>query len=194
MKYEEIMPYGELLSDAFFLMIAVPVLYVFYFSTGIAYRFFVDRYWVCIKNARVKVFDLEYRAGRLYKLYNRMLKSAGELVLIVFSIILALALSWRLAIVLVLILWVSFYIFYYKAVLRDDHARLTIFRVSPKQFVEYSSSLSFILYFFVIVYDVWFFDLGIFSAIFLVLLSRVTFQSLNRLLGESIVLVRLFTA
>jgi hypothetical protein len=80
-------------------------------------------------------------------------------------------------------------IFVLKVFYKSDHDRIGLFQLHRRQYIEYTSSVNFIFIFIALALQVKYFDIGVFEALFVLLLSRMMFQAVQRFSFENLYIV-----
>lgn len=169
----------------------VPVIYGLYVMLGICYRWLMDHHLMRMNNSELVISGTKITAAKLKRLHNHGSKAFSEIGLILVSVTASLWLDVMIAIVWMVLLYLNLWLFHRKAFHAEDHHRLTFLKLHRRQFIDYISSANFLAVFAVLALELVFFDMGVYSAIFLLLVSRMVFQALNRFSVESLYILKL---
>lgn len=191
-SYFNIFPQSLEYADIILLLCTlVPLVYAAYITLGIAYRWLVDLHMHRVEKAEVLFGDKKIAGNSLKKIHNHTAKAFSEVGLITVSLIFALILDPVVAGFWLLLLYANLWLFYRCAFYAEEHDRLTFLKLHRRQFIDYISSANFLFVFAALAIELVYFDMGVYTAIFLLLVSRMVFQALNRLSVESLYLIKL---
>jgi hypothetical protein len=171
-------------------MLMVPATYGGYIIAGILQRFFLDK-----DIARWKAGDFTPKfidaksKEKIIRLHAHVAKALSEVVLVVLSLVLICYMDFPMFIFIVLMIVANLHIFVLKAFYKSDHDRIGFFRLHRRQYIEYISSINSVFIFMVLALQVKYFDIGVFEALFVMLLSRMMFQAVQRFSIENIYIV-----
>lgn len=168
----------------------VPVVYALFIVLGIIYRWLIDLHLKRFGKTQLQVGGKITPEGKMKRLHNHVSKAFSEVGLIVVSTLVALVMDAAIAVAWTCLLYANLWLFHRLAFQVEDHHRLTFLRLHRRQFIEYISSANFLVVFAVLAIQLVFFDLGMYSAIFLLLVSRMVFQALNRFSVESLYILK----
>lgn len=172
------------------LMLLVPASYAGYIVAGILHRFFLDKdldRWTS-GNFKPKHID-EKAKNKMIKLHAHVAKVLSEMILVTMSLVLIFFIDIAMVVIVFLMVVMNLNLFVIKAFYKADHERIGFFRLHRRQFIEYVSSLNFVFIFAVLAVQVKYFDLGVFEALFVFLLSRMMFQAMQRFSVENLYVV-----
>lgn len=165
---------------------AVPVTYLLYIGLGVLHRWLIDRHHKVFVGRSMVLDGKEVPARNISKLHAHTAKALSESLFFLMSLVLALALSPVIAVTIVVLVYANLMLFYHNALRVKESERLTFLGLHRRQFVEYVSSSNYLLVFVVLVIEAVVGGPHIYATIFLLLLSRMVFQALNRFSVESI--------
>ena len=169
----------------------VPLIYGSFIALGISYRWLIDQHLHKFGNTELIIDGVKIAAAKSKRLHNHIAKAFSEVGLIVVSVAVALSFDVMITVAWVVLLYLNLWLFHRKALSAEDHHRLTFLKLHRRQFIDYISSANFMVVFAVLALELVFFDMGVYTAIFLLLVSRMVFQALNRFAVESLYIVKL---
>lgn len=191
-SYFDIFPPSLDYTDTILLLCAlVPLVYAAYISLGIAYRWLVDLHMQRLDKVELMIGGTKKTGNHLRKVHNHTAKAFSEVGLMAVSVVLAAILDPAVAIFWLILLYGNLWLFYRCAFYAEDHDRLTFLKLHRRQFIDYISSANFLFVFAALAVELVYFNMGVYTAIFLLLVSRMVFQALNRLSVESLYLIKL---
>lgn len=176
----------------YILTVFVPLAYLAYMILGLLSRWAGDAHIRIKTLAELAWVKKNFSHNKFMNLHSRLIRSFSDLYLILISLAIIGYFHLPAFFVCILLLISNFLIFYKYAIPAKETERLTIFKIHRKQFIEYISSANFILIFFVISFQFYSKGGDVYSAIFVLLVSRLIFQGLSRFSIESIHIYRLF--
>jgi hypothetical protein len=168
-------------------MLLVPATYGGYIIAGILHRFFLDK-----DLARWKTGDITPKfiatksKDKIIKLHAHVAKAFSEVLLVGLSLALICYIDFPMFIFILLLILANLNIFVFKVFYKSDHDRIGVFQLHRRQYIEYTSSVNFIFIFIVLALQVKYFDIGVFEALFVLLLSRMIFQAVQRFSVENL--------
>jgi len=172
------------------LSLLVPVFYFACIAFGVLYRRLIDSHLSLVEAAGKEMDGVGFAKKNLRKVHNHVAKAYSDFALVFVALVFSLAISFDVALMLLFLLYVNAWLFSKNAFSAKELDRLTILKLHRRQYIEYISSSNFLIVFCVLAYELSFEGLGIYSAIFLVLLARMVFQALNRFSIEGIYVTR----
>jgi len=185
--FPEIMGYREVLL---LLSVMVPVAYFLFVVLGIVYRWMIDLHLKCFDTNVLLVMGKEISDKKVSRLHNHVSKAFSDAGLVIVSIVVVMFLDVYLAVTLFALIYGNLWLFNNKAFGAEDRDRLTFLNLHRRQFIEYFSSTNFLLVFAILAVELAYFEMGVYTAIFLLLLSRMVFQALNRFSVESLYILK----
>jgi hypothetical protein len=189
--YFDVFPEFMQFSDVIvFLSVMVPVAYLVFIVLGIVYRRLIDLHLKHFTSSALLIMGKEVKEKNKERLHNHVSKAFSEVGVIIISLVVATLLDYVLGLIWVSLLYFNLWLFHSKAFGAKDNDRLTFLKLHRRQFIEYISSANFMLVFAALAIELAYFDLSIYSAIFLLLLSRIVFQALNRFSVESLYILK----
>lgn len=186
--FPESMSFPEIITV---LSVLVPLVYGLFIVLGICYRWLIDQHLHKFGNTELIISGVKTPTAKTKRLHNHGTKAFSEVGLILVSIAVALCLDVTIAVAWVVLLYLNLWLFYRKAFHAEDHHRLTKLKLHRRQFIDYISSANFLVVFVILAAQLVYFDMGVYTAIFLLLVSRMVFQALNRFSVESLYLLKL---
>lgn len=186
--FPESMEYDDIIIS---LSVLVPVIYFLFITMGIVSRWLLDVHLKRFDGQTLTIGSETARWKKVKKLHGRMAKVLSDMGLIVASVVFVSVLDPMVGAVLVVLLYFNLLLFNAKAFSSKDKDRLTFLKLHRRQFIEYISSANFLIIFAVLAVQLIFFDMTIYSAIFMLLVSRMVFQALSRFSMESLYLIKL---
>jgi hypothetical protein len=167
------------------LITLVPIAYLLYIAFGVAHRWVLDADMRQQKRYADDCATYPLKPATLAALHKRLAKAYADLILIV-GLLLVMAIEHPLlALSLMMLVILNLMLFNrYTFDIKDDK-RLTPFKIHRRQFVEYVASSNFLVVFFILALSVRTQNMGIFSAVLFLLLTRMLFQAVQRLAIES---------
>lgn len=172
------------------LSVLVPVVYVLFIALGIVYRWLIDLHLKRFGSNILVISGKETPDNKMKRLHNHVSKAFSEAGLMVVSIAVAIVLDIGIAITWFVLIYANLWLFQKKAFGAADHDRLTFLNLHRRQFIEYISSANFLVVFAILAAELIYFGMGIYTAIFLLLISRMVFQALNRFSVESLYILK----
>src|SRR5690554_819157 len=172
------------------LSVLVPLTYALFITLGIVYRWLVDLHLARFGSTKLVIGGKETPDNKMKRLHNHVSKAFSEAGLIGVSIAAALFLDVGVAVAWFVLLYMNLWLFNKKAFEAEDHHRLTFLKLHRRQFIEYISSANFLVVFAILAVELVYFDMGVYTAIFLLLVSRMVFQALNRFSVESLYILK----
>lgn len=190
-EYFDFFPDGMGFREAIVLLSSmVPIIYALFILFGIVYRWLVDLHLRRFGKAELVIGGSVTPEKKMKKLHNHLSKAFSEAGLAATSILFAAVLSPQVALVWFVLIYTNLWLFHAKAFKAEDHDRLTFLKLHRRQFIEYISSANFLVVFAVLALELVYFDMGVYTAIFLLLVSRMVFQALNRFSVESLYILK----
>lgn len=169
------------------LMLMVPTTYGGYIVAGILHRFFLDKDLARWKAGDFTPKFIEAKAkNKILKLHAHVAKALSEVILVTLAVSLIGYIDLPMLFFILLLVIANLNIFVLKVFYKNDHDRIGIFRLHRRQYIEYTSSVNFIFIFIVLAIQAKYFDIGVFEALFVLLLSRMMFQAVQRFSFENI--------
>ncbi|MBZ0333218.1 hypothetical protein [Marinobacter sp. AL4B] len=170
----------------------VPVVYGLFIVLGILHRWLIDRHLTRFGSRELNIEGTKIPEKKMKRIHNHVSKAFSEVGLVVVSVLFGFILDPMVAVAWIVILYVNLWIFYSKVFHVEDHHRVTFLKLHRRQFIEYISSSNFLIVFAVLTIEMAYFDMGVYTGIFLLLVSRMVFQALNRFSVESLYILKLF--
>jgi len=124
------------------------------------------------------------------KLHKHSVKAFSDLGLIGVSLVLLAIVDYPISVISVAVLIFTFVFFHRLGIFSEGEKRVTFAKIPAKQFTELVTSVSFLFLFVVIVFRLLFFDVGIYSSIFVLLVGRLACQALHRFAIECIYITK----
>lgn len=171
-------------------MLMVPATYGGYIITGILHRFLLDKdlaKWEA-EDFIPKFVDIKSK-NKIIKLHAHVAKALSEVILVMLSLILICYIDFPMFTFLIFLIAINLNIFVLKVFYKSDHDRIGAFKLHRRQYIEYISSINFIFIFIVLALQVKYFDIGVFESLFVLLLSRMMFQAMQRFSFENLHIV-----
>ncbi|MCO5784791.1 hypothetical protein DHB74_00300 [Pseudomonas sp. G11-1] len=191
-SYFDIFPQSMEQNDILLLLcVLVPVIYGAFIGLGIVYRWLIDFHIMRFGKNELLISGKKIPNNHVKKAHNHVSKAFSEAGLIGVSVAFALVLDPMVAVSWLLLLYLNLWLFHAYAFDAADHDRLTFLKLHRRQFIDYVSSANFLLVFAVLAIELIYFDMGVYAAIFLLLVSRMVFQALNRFSVESLYIIKL---
>lgn len=187
-SYLEYLPFTLSYDTALILLITmVPATYGGYIIAGILHRYFLDKDLARWKAGDFTPTFIDAKAkNKIIKLHAHVAKALSEVILVALSLVLVGIMDFPMLVIIVFMVVMNLNVFVLKAFYRTDHERIGIFHLHRRQYIEYTSSVNFVLIFIVLAIQVKIFDIGVFGALFVLLLSRMMFQAVQRFSFENI--------
>lgn len=159
----------------------VPIAYGGYIIAGILHRFLLDKDLEKWKkeNFTTKLIKSNSK-NKVIKLHNHVAKALSEVILVTISLALICFVDFPMAIFALLLTLANLSLFVKKVFYKSEHDRIGLFQLHRRQYIEYISSANFVLVFIVLALQIKHFDIGVFEALFVLLLSRMIFQAVQR--------------
>ena len=182
--FDYLSQYIEIETILLSLVMSVPVVYFFSIVLGVTQRRLLDADLQELRNSLVSSYP-QIKKSNIGITHNKLAIAFSEILLVIISLLLVLLISVYLFLVLfvsVLAVLILMNTYFYDS---DASDRFTWFSLHRDQLVEYVSSCSFLMMFFLLVAGVHYFSLSIFSAVLSLLLSRMAFQSVGRFSRQS---------
>ncbi|MCK2183034.1 hypothetical protein [Halomonas getboli] len=165
----------------------VPCTYVGYILAGVLHRLFLDRDLKRWRSGDLSPRYIKVKSkDKLVKLHGHVAKVLSEIILIAFSLILVLVMDPLMCLFLFLLMMINIRAFVERAFYKGEHDRIGFFKLHRRQYIEYFSSVNFIFVFVVLVGQIKLMDIGVFEALFVLLMSRMLFQAVQRFSFENI--------
>ncbi len=171
--------------------ILVPFFYLLFIALGIAHRWLTDKHLDAMSDRLIEFSGVTIKGKKYINLHGRFSKIFSEISLIFVSTVFALALDYLVVIIWFFLIYINLFVFYHKVFFIKEEDRVTFLKLHRRQFVEYITSANFLLIFGCLVLQFMYSDIDIYVGIFLLLMSRMVFQSLNRFSLESIQLTNI---
>lgn len=168
----------------------VPVFYGLFIALGIVYRWLVDLHLNRFTATVLVIDGVKTPENKMKRLHNHVSKAFSEAGLMAASVMFALMLDPIVAVAWVILLYLNLWLFHRKVFHAEDHHRLTFLKLHRRQFIEYISSANFLVVFAVLTLQLVYFGMGVYTAIFLLLVSRMVFQALHRFSVESLYILK----
>lgn len=176
-----------LTDDQFLALIIamVPISYGLYITFGIAHRRYFDRdLTLQIKKATAEGYDKKQLAS-LKKIHPRLTRMWADSCVITLITLAVLVIQPFFAFFLLALISGNLVFFNALVFDRSDTVRLTPLRLHPVQFVEYATSINYLLVFGALALAVYHNQIGIVTALLALLLSRLCLQAVQRVSLES---------
>jgi hypothetical protein len=168
-------------------MLMVPTTYGGYIIAGILHRFFLDK---DLAKWKAEHFTPKFIAtkskDKVIKLHGHVAKALSEVILVVLSLALICYIDLPMLIFVLLLIVANLNIFVLKVFYKSDNDRIGLFQLHRRQYIEYMSSLNFVFIFMILALQVKHFDIGVFEALFVLLLSKMMFQAIQRFSVENL--------
>lgn len=182
------MPFSELIL---IMSSLVPVFYVIFIGLGVTYRRLSDTHLECLRGHDIELNDRTLGRKKKFRIQIRACRAFSDLGLLALSVLIALVLQPIVALTLFLLFYLNLLLFFHTALKSRQGDRLTFLKLHRRQFVDYVSSTNFLLVFALIAGLLIMDHIGVYSAVFLLLISRLVFQALNRFTNESLFILKL---
>ncbi|QFT85204.1 hypothetical protein FIU88_09470 [Halomonas sp. THAF12] len=173
----------------FVFMSLVPLLYVAYIASGVLGRRLMDSSLSnSVKNILEGEVGNEKKIGndKFKGLYESSCKVLSDILLILSSSILLACVNFLVSSLFLFVVSLALRFFAKTTYTVTSDRRLTFLNLHRRQCVEYICSVCFLLLFFFLVVGVYFLGMGVYEALFCLLISRQAFQALQRFSYESI--------
>lgn len=170
--------------------VLVPVNFGLYIGLGVVYRWLIDRHLEQFASTALLVDGKTAPEKKIKPLHNHVSKAFSDTGLVGVSMCVALFLDIGIVVTWVILLYMNLWLFHTKAFPAADHHRLTFLKLHPRQYIEFISSANFLVVFVVLAVELFYFDMDVYTAIFLLLVSRMVFQALSRFSIESLYIVK----
>ncbi|GED41746.1 hypothetical protein [Cobetia marina] len=143
--------------------------------------------WVNNNNT-VEAFKVKSKSS-FEKLHGHIAKLMSEIYLLIISMLLTIIVDPYTFLFVVFLVAGNYLVFVKKVFYVKEHDRIGILRLHRKQYIEYLSSVSFIAIFAMLALQVEINNIGVFNALFLLLIGRMIFQSVQRFSMENIYII-----
>ena len=190
-SYLEYLPFTisyDTLLIGFILM--VPATYGGYIIAGILHRFLLDK---DLAKWEAEDFIPKFVAikskNKIIKLHAHVAKALSEIILVAISLVLICYIDLPMFTFILLLIATNLNIFVLKVFYKSDQDRVGLFQLHRRQYIEYTSSVNFVFIFIVLALQAKYFDIGVFEALFVLLLSRMIFQAMQRFSVENLFIV-----
>lgn len=169
------------------LILMVPAAYCGYITTGILHRYLLDKDLTRWKkeNLTPRLIDTQSK-NKIFKLHGHVAKTLSEIILIILSLVLTLYIDPPMFVFVLFLILLNLNIFVLRVFYKNDDDRIGLFRLHRRQYIEYASSVNFIFVFITLALQARYFEIGVFEALFIILLSRMMFQAIQRFSFENI--------
>lgn len=172
------------------LIIMVPVTYCSYILAGILHRFYLDKDLEVWKQGSGRTEYIQVKSNdKLIKLHAHVAKAFSEVFLVSLALVLIVFIDFPVFFVIFFMVVANLNVFVMKAFYKNDQDRVGVFRLHRRQYIEYMSSVNFVLVFIVLAIQVKFFEIDVFKSLFVLLLSRLMFQAVQRFSIENLFIV-----
>lgn len=191
-EYFNVFPEGMTYEEHIILLsLLVPVIYILFISLGIIYRWLLDLHLRRFGKNQLVVQGKLVQEKRIRGLHNHLAKAFSDMGLMIVTIFFAVLLDPVIAFLGAILVYGNFWLFNKIAFRAEDHQRITFLRLHRRQFIEYVSSANFLIIFGVLAIELVYYGMGVYTAIFLLLLCRMLFQAMQRFAVESVYLLKL---
>lgn len=185
--------YSSLLTDYFSLeqyillfSFMVPCSYVIYLVFGVMHRRCLDSSAETIlKNKHTNTL-FKSKGASVVKLHSHIAKALSEVILVVITTLTILVFDPLTMLLIFSIFVLLLNIIIKKTVNLKDEDRIGVLKLHRRQYIEYFSSIGFIAIFALLVLQIMYLDQGILTAVFILLVSRMLFQAMQRYSVEAI--------
>jgi len=184
--YHYLKPYLTLNQLMLGMLLLVPVFYFSYIILGVMHRRVLDADLNRQKSAAFECGALKLKPAQMVSLHRRLAKAYADMWLMLGTLLVITLIQPLLGAAVAALVLFNLLIFDAYAFGADEDKRLTVFRLHRRQFIEYIASSNFLLVFFVLTWGVARLQLDVFSAVLVLLLSRMMFQAVQRFAVESI--------
>lgn len=169
------------------LILMVPAAYCGYIVSGVLHRYLLDKDLAKLKRENFTPKFIEIKSQKkILKLHSHVAKSFSEIILITLSLVLILYIDLPMFFFVLTLILVNLNIFVLKVFYKNDDDRIGLFFLHRRQYIEYISSMNFIFIFVTLALQVKYFEIGVFEALFIILLSRMMFQAMQRFSFENL--------
>ena len=168
-----------------FFVAMIPCMYIGYIVFGIFARNALDRDLNGWRETGRQFRNLGGDDNRFVKIHGHVSKLFSEVMLTGLSLFLIIFLDYTMFSFLVGLMLFNIVTFSQKVFYSQEQDRITWFNLHRRQFVEYLTSVNFIFVFLILAFQIKFFNSGVFEALFILVLSRMMFQSVQRFAFEN---------
>lgn len=184
--YHYLKPYLTLDQLMLGMLLLVPVFYFSYIILGVMHRRVLDADLNRHKGASFECGALKLKSAQMASLHRRLAKAYADMWLMLGTLLVITLIRPLLGAPVAVLLLLNLLLFDAYAFAADEDKRLTVFRLHRRQFIEYIASSNFLVVFFMLAWGVTRLGVNVFSAVLVLLLSRMLFQAVQRFSVESL--------
>lgn len=161
------------------LSLLVPIFYILYVAFGILHRRVVDEHFECLYLEETMIRGVFLSRKNLVKMHGYCVLAVSDFALVLLSMLSVFFLNGVMAFLWVMIVYINIIFLFNFVFLNFKENRVSFLKIKHKQFIEYFSSANYLVVFIFLVYQSFFIGIGLFSAIFILLLSRMMFRAFS---------------
>ncbi|WP_417791601.1 hypothetical protein [Stutzerimonas xanthomarina] len=184
--YHYLKPYLTLDQLMLGMLLLVPVFYFSYIILGVMHRRVLDADLNRQKTVAFECGALKLKPAQMVSLHRRLAKAYADMWLMLGTLLVITLIQPLLGAAVAALVLFNLLIFDAYAFAANEDKRLTIFRLHRRQFIEYIASSNFLVVFFMLAWGIARLGLDVFSAVLMLLLSRLLFQAMQRFSAESL--------
>lgn len=182
---KEIIPYRNFII---IVLLSVPFFYILYMLLGLVYRKLIDLDLKVIWSSQYDGNGFQLKTKDLRIAYTQTSRLMSDIFLCSVVSIIALSINVYIGALVLLLSYVMVNVFLKHAFQAKEDDRVTFVKIHRKQLIEYTLALSYMVVFFSLVAFVYYSLLGVYETIFLLLISRLYLQGLQRIMVETMYL------
>ncbi|MDC0920032.1 hypothetical protein OAQ81_01780 [Candidatus Thioglobus sp.] len=157
--------------------IFTPVAYMIYIGSGILFRISMDK---DIAKQMIDMQAVNLPLAKKKQFYDSFLRQWSDIYLFGISVLMMVVYDYLFALIVVVTVFLVFLFFYRSLFEKSLDERYTLFQLDRSLLIEYIVSLSYLLVFVSLGIQVFYFDMDVLGAIYLLMLSRLSFSALQR--------------
>ncbi|MGM0565005.1 MAG: hypothetical protein ACQES2_11785 [Pseudomonadota bacterium] len=169
----------------------VPFFYFSFILLGVFHRRLIDYHEHTIVNKGLDVLGHRVKRKHKFQIHGRTAKVLSDFFLGFLCLSFIFFIQPLIGLSIFCLLYANFILFFRYVRPKANTDRLTFLKLHRRQFVEYFSSLNFLLSFALIAFFMVYHGLGVYLSIFALLLCRLLFQALNRFTIDSFYIINL---
>lgn len=178
--FNKITEYMERNEFILLLALSIPVSYILYIVFGIFYNILLNEDKIKQSDKFVNLLGKSWNEATFQKFHRNITESISEIFTILISFILVLIFD-LLFLILFIISTAIIYILFFKYIYAMKSSdRVTMLKLDRGLILEYVTSLSFLFIFFIVFIRLYYSDLDVLGAIYIIMLARICFLSLER--------------
>ena len=173
-------------ATTWILIIFIPFSFLGYILCGTLFRYCLDKDSKRLDAYKFYIKDVQLNKSQLMKLHEYIIKSQSECIVLVLGIIVISLITWFYSLLFIIVLAAFGIIIEITVFHHTDKTRVTPLKLTQTQFIEYISSVSYILLTALLCMEVGIFHTNLYLAILCLLASRMILQAAKRFFTQKL--------